>query len=65
MKKKGPRSYKNYKQVTCREPGIKSMNNENRMCQVYIQPRSLLAQERTLKEAELGSREKDMQTEGT
>lgn len=33
--------------------------------QVYLQPRSLLAQKRTLKGAEVGSGEKDMQTEGT
>lgn len=50
MKKKRP-NYKKCKQVTWREPGIQSMNNENQMHQVYILPRSLLAPERTLKGA--------------
>lgn len=65
MKKKGPSSYQEDKQVKGKGPCIKPMNNENKMCQVYIQPRSPLSQERTLKRAKLGSWEKDMQAEGT
>lgn len=55
MKKKELSSYIKYEQVKWKGPCIKSMNNENKMCQIYIQARSLLSQERTLKGAKLGS----------
>lgn len=65
MKKKGPSSYIKYKQVKRKGPCIKSMNKENKLCQVYIQPRSLLSQARTLKRTKLGSWKKDTQAEVT
>lgn len=49
------KGYKKYKQVTWRKPGMKSINDENKFCGVYMQPRSLLAQEETLKRAKWGS----------
>lgn len=61
MKKKGPSTYIKYKQVKWKGPCIKSINNENKLCQVYIQPRSLLSQARTLQRTKLGSWKKDTQ----
>lgn len=55
MKKKELSSYIKYEQVKRKGPCIKSMNNEDKMCQIYMQPRSLLSQERTLKGTKLGS----------
>lgn len=55
MKRKELSSYIKYEQVKWKGPCIKSMNNEDKMCQIYMQPRSLLSQERTLKGTKLGS----------
>lgn len=55
MKKKELSSYIKHEQVKWKGPCIKSMNNEDKMCQIYMQPRSLLSQERTLKGTKLGS----------
>lgn len=59
------KGYKKYKRVKWRKPGMKSINDENKLCGVYMQPRSLLAQEETLKRAKWGSWAEDIHAEGT
>lgn len=49
------RGCKKYKQLTWREPGMKSINDESKLCRVYMQPRSVPAQQEALKRAKLGS----------
>lgn len=63
IKKKGPSGYKKHKQVTWSEPGVKSVKYKKAAPGLYVA--KVIANHKTLTRAKLGSREQDVQTEGT